>query len=265
MKRLQLFEFEDFDWLPGWIRSSMTNLLVVFHKILGTKEVLGNLLKEIKDNLNYKQIVDLGSGSGGIMPEAVAYMNDESREKVNLLLTDLYPDKEKVDFINDLKLANVKYSKESLNATDLGNAPQGLKVMANSFHHMRPENAKAILNTAQGNNEPLLIYEISENKIPLLGWWIFLPIGFTLVFLMALIQTPFSKPLTIQQLVFTYIIPVIPLLYAWDGQASMPRMYTFDDVKEMLPEASDNYEWTMEQAKKPNGKKLGYYILGVPK
>ena len=62
------------------------------------------------------------------------------------------------------------------------------------------------------------------------------------------------------------LIPVIPIFYAWDGQASMPRMYTFNDIKtSLLPEATNNYTWEMAQAKKKNGKPLGYYILGLPK
>ena len=44
MKRVQLFEFEDFDWFPDTFRSTMTKLIVVMHKIFGTKEVISDLL-----------------------------------------------------------------------------------------------------------------------------------------------------------------------------------------------------------------------------
>ncbi len=37
MKRIQLVEFEDFKWFPTIWRSTMTKLIVVIHKILGTK------------------------------------------------------------------------------------------------------------------------------------------------------------------------------------------------------------------------------------
>ena len=40
MKRIQLVEFEDFKWFPTIWRSTMTKLIVVLHKILGTKEVI---------------------------------------------------------------------------------------------------------------------------------------------------------------------------------------------------------------------------------
>lgn len=265
MKRVQLFEFEDFGWLPDWIRSSMTNVLVVLHKFLGTKEVLSNLILKTRESYPFNQIVDMGSGSGGIMPEAIASINDQTDNPIDLVLTDIHPDKSKVDYINNQKLPHVQYSSESVDATNLKSAPNGLKTMLNSFHHMPKESAKKILHTAQDNGEAILIYEIGENKIPLVLWWLLLPISLVIVFLMALFQTPFSKPITFKQIVFTYLIPIIPLLYAWDGQASIVRMYTFDDVRSMLPKASAQYTWTMEQAKKPNGKKVGYYILGLPK
>ena len=78
-------------------------------------------------------------------------------------------------------------------------------------------------------------------------------------------MTPFVKPLTWQQLVFTYLIPIIPICYAWDGQASLPRMYSQKDVEELLNGLETaNYRWDYGIAKKKNGKQLGTYIIGVP-
>lgn len=267
MKRIQLFEFEDFDWFPTWIRSSMTNLIVVMHKIFGTKEVIGELLSQIKKKHNFTQVVDMGSGSGGIMPAVIQLINEQTKgPPVKLLLTDLYPNPQFVNYINDRKIKNISYQQTPLDATNLSQAPKGLKTMVNSFHHMPPEQAKKILKSAQENQEPLLVYEMAENKMPLLLWWLFLPLSLLIVFIMALVLTPFSKPLSWKQIVFTYLIPIIPIFYAWDGQASMPRIYTFNDINELLGETKDeSYTWEIATAKKADGKSLGYYILGLPK
>jgi len=32
MKRIHLFEFEDFSWFPNWLRVRMTRLIVVMHR-----------------------------------------------------------------------------------------------------------------------------------------------------------------------------------------------------------------------------------------
>lgn len=266
MKRIQLFEFEDFNWFPVWIRSSMTNLIAVLHKMLGTKGVLVNLLVKITEKHSFSQVVDMGSGSGGIMPDVIQDLNTNSIKPITLLLTDLYPNKQFINYINEQNIEHVNYSNNSLNATNLGQAPDGLKTMINSFHHMPPKSAKQILKSAQDNKEPILIYEIAENKMPLLLWWVLLPISLVILFAMALFMTPFSKPLSIKQLIFTYLIPIIPFFYAWDGQASMPRMYTFKDIDELLEDIKDpSYSWEIKNATKLNGKKVGYYILGLPK
>ena len=36
MKRIQLFELEDYPWFPHWLRACLTRLMVVMHQLLGT-------------------------------------------------------------------------------------------------------------------------------------------------------------------------------------------------------------------------------------
>lgn len=267
MKRIQLFEFEDFDWFPAVIRSGMTNLIVVLHKLFGTHEVIAGLLENVRTKYNFSQIVDMGSGSGGPMPEVVRTLNAENPERpVKLILSDLHPNPSVVEQFNKLGEEAIQYHPNSLDATRMDKAPAGLKTMINSFHHMPPERAKQILRSAQKNREALLIYEIGENNIPTLLWWLLLPISLCILIIMVLFMTPFVKPLRFSQLFFTYLVPIIPLCYAWDGQASIVRMYTFKDVEALLEGLrTDDYSWEMAPATKENGKKQGYYILGIPK
>ncbi|MEM9361688.1 MAG: hypothetical protein AAGA43_03585 [Bacteroidota bacterium] len=266
MKRLQLFEFEDFNWLPNNLRSGVTNLIKILHGLVGTSGVLAGLVLSVREKVHFNQIVDLGSGSGGPMIETLKKINtDEKDYQFSLLLTDLYPNSKTIADIDALNLSNVSYYPQPLDAQKLDEAPKGLKTMIASFHHMRPHVAKQILEKAEKSGEPLLIYEIAQNNVPVLLWWLMLPISLFILILMSLCMTPFVKPLTFQQLFFTYILPVIPLIYAWDGQASLMRTYTFEDVKELLGNRTNtNYAWEIADAKKENGKKAGYYILGYP-
>ncbi|MEO0897795.1 MAG: hypothetical protein AAFY71_15420 [Bacteroidota bacterium] len=265
MKRIQLFEFEDFEWLPTWMRTAMTNVIVVLHGLLGIPDVLSKLVAQALQQSGQKKIVDMGSGSGGAMPAVMEKLaQDEATKDVEILLTDLYPNPEFIEKFNQDQSDQISYSTDSLDATNLSQAPEGLKTMVNSFHHMPPDKAKGILQTAHDNKQPLLIYEMAENNIPTVAWWIFLPLGLVIVFVMALFLTPFSKP-TPKQLLFTYLIPIIPIFYAWDGQASLPRMYTFDDIDQLLEGLEDEgYRWEKGQALKEDGKPLGYYVMGMP-
>ena len=92
-----------------------------------------------------------------------------------------------------------------------------------------------------------------------------LPIALPLVALMCFVFTPFVRPLTARQLIFTYAIPLIPMFWAWDGQASMPRIYTPEDFDELLHGLeSEEYVWEKGEAKTPRGAKMGNYLLGFP-
>lgn len=267
MKRIELFEFEDFAWFPKVIRSGMTNLIVIFHKMMGTSDVLTHLILALKKQYEFSQITDLGSGSGGPMVEVIQKLNEQQTgEKLKLVLTDLHPNPEVVKKMNNLGLENIKYLETSINAVNIDKTPTGLKTMIASFHHMNPTVAKQILQAAQKNREPILIFELAKNNIPTLLWWLFLPISLLILILMSAIMTLFVRPLTITQIIFTYLIPIIPIAYAWDGQASLMRTYTFEDLKELIGEYDeDSYHWEINDAEKPNGKKLGYYIMGYPK
>lgn len=266
MKRIQLFEFEDYNWFPNWLRACMTNLIVVLHKMMGISEVLGYLIARVLKEKNLSKIIDLGSGSGGAMPEVLKMLHElKDFSQVELVMTDLYPNIDAANTFNKNAQDKISYLKTSVDATDLLSAPEGLKTMVNSFHHMSPDAARKILESAEKNKQPILIYEMAENKMPLLIWVLLLPISLVVLMIMTLFMTPFVKPLTWKQLVFTYLIPIIPICYAWDGQASMPRMYSLNDVDELLEGlGSDKYYWEQGPAKKSNGKKLGTYIVGYP-
>lgn len=267
MKRIQLFEFEDQEWFPSWMRTCMTNLIMVLLRMIGTSEVLSYLIARILKEKNLSQIVDLGSGSGGAMPEVLKALHKiEGLNRVELVMTDLYPNKAVAKKFNENTEDKISYLETPVDATGLHSTPNGLKTMMNSFHHMPPKAARKILESAVENKQPLLIYEMAENKIPVVVWALFLPIALPVLMLMTWFMTPFVKPLTWKQVVFTYLIPIIPICYAWDGQASLPRMYSFDDLDILLEglETPDFY-WEKGFAKKGNGKKAGTYLVGYPK
>ncbi|MFD1551389.1 hypothetical protein DNU06_13695 [Putridiphycobacter roseus] len=261
MKRVQLFEFEDFTWFPDVIRKNMTKLIVVFNKMMKLDEVIANGIKPYLGK--GKNIVDLGSGAGGIMPQVLNKIQT-SEQKLHLTLTDLYPNKEAIaEFKNN---EAIDYQMGSVNALHLEKAPEGIKTMINCFHHMPLPTAKSILKSAQSNKETLFIYEVTNKPLPLLVWWLFLPLSLIILIIMSLFMTPFTKPITWQQLLFTYIIPIIPIAYAWDGQASMPRTYSKTDLESLVNELPKDpkYHWEFMDGKNNKGKTTGYYFVGSP-
>ena len=260
LKRIHLFEIEDQSWFPNWLRDCMTKLIVVMHGILKTNKDLPPLLAKVVKETNSKKIIDLCSGGGGPMVEAVDILKKEHGLDVQLKMTDLYPNIDFAKTINDKNNTDLSYSTQPVDATNVPDSEKGLRTMICSFHHMRPEVAKQILKNAKDDQQPIFIYEISDNSAPIFAWVIALPINF----IMCLFVTLKARPMTWQQIVFTYMIPIIPLCFAWDGAVSNARTYTIKDMNELLKDLqSDDYVWETGAIEgKPSGK---LYLIGKPK
>ena len=76
---------------------------------------------------------------------------------------------------------------------------------------------------------------------------------------------PFIKPFSIGRLVFTYLLPVVPMFILWDGVVSVLRTYTLDEMKKMTTELNKrmHYKWEIEKIK--DGPITILYLLGYPK
>lgn len=264
MRRVHTLEFEDLPWVPGWLRDSLTRVLVVLGRVFGVPDALAPLIRRVLREQELTQIVDLGSGAGGCMPDVLAAVgSDPDFAGTQLLLTDRYPNKDAQARFASTE--NIRYAAQPVDATTLAEAPAGLKTMINCFHHMRPPQARAILEAAERRREPLLVYELADNTVPFWAWVLALPIGLPMVFLSALLLTPFVRPLSARQLFFTYVIPIIPALYAWDGQASAPRIYGLADLDELLEGLGGaGYHWEKGTAVTEDGRSRGIYLLGTP-
>ena len=90
------------------------------------------------------------------------------------------------------------------------------------------------------SKQPICIFEISDNSYPIALWWTAFPINI----ISCLFITPFVRPMSWQQIVFTYLIPIIPICFAWDGAVSNARTYTLEDMDILLKglETKD-YKW----------------------
>lgn len=68
--------------------------------------------------------------------------------------------------------------------------------------------------------------------------------------------------MTWQQLIFTYLIPIIPICFAWDGAVSNARTYTLQDMDILLEDLKiPDYTWKKGIIK---GKSKKLYLIGVP-
>jgi len=236
-------------------------MIVVVHRLLGTSQSLAAIVAKAIKKTGATSIVDLCSGSGGPMLEVVDLLKkDHGIEDLSIELTDLYPNKKMAQQINSQNNPNVRYTENPVDATNIDKNKKGLRTMICSLHHMKPEVAKEILKDAKEAHQPICIYEISDNSMPpTFLWWLALPFNF----IFALVVSLMVRPMSWQQIVFTFLIPIIPICFAWDGAVSNTRTYTLNDMDELLEGLhADNYQWEKGSIKGKGGNKL--YLLGLP-
>jgi ActR/RegA family two-component response regulator len=260
MKRIHLFEFEDFQWFPNFLRMCMTRYILTMHQLLGTAEDLAELLSPVLQKTKKTKIVDLCSGAGGPMAEVKQLLEEKHGfSGLSLTMTDLYPNTEVASSINAQEDSSIRYLTEPVDATNVQQSQEGLRTMICSMHHMRPATAKNILKAAKEDQQAICIFEISDNSMPFFLWWLAIPTSFLMVFFI----TPFVRPLSFKQIVFTYLIPLLPIFIAWDGAVSNARTYTLDDWDKILADLqSDDYNWKKGTIKGKAGNKM--YLIGEP-
>lgn len=259
MKRIHLFEFEDLKWFPNWIRICLTKLIMVMHKKFNTSEEMAILLDGLIKKTSATKIIDLCSGSGGPMIDTMDLLKRVHKVKnIELVLSDLYPNLKQAERIHQ-EYNDISYKKTPLDATNLDIAMDDkvILTMVGSFHHMKPELARNILIEAQDKHQPICIMEINK-KFPILLWWFLIPLSA----LLCLFITPFVKSLTAKQIIFTYLIPIIPLCFAWDAMVTSGRIYRMSDLDILLEGlGSDNYSWEKGILK---GESEKIYLIGCP-
>jgi hypothetical protein len=83
--------------------------------------------------------------------------------------------------------------------------------------------------------------------------------------LSVLLTTPFIRPFKIGRIIFTYLIPIVPLFVLWDGIVSSLRTYSVEEMKDLVKDLhnSETYNWQIHRVKSGPGVIL--YLLGTEK
>jgi hypothetical protein len=254
MKRLQLFEIEDQPWLPAAFRDAIRRYLAAAWKMTPLPHLWAKRLMSLLDSTGLDQIVDLGSGSGGPAPLIVGEMR-KSGLPVRAVLTDLFPDQH--GGVRNPELG-IEYWPEPVNAVQVPESLTGVRTMFASFHHFPPAAAKGILRNAFIQRRPICIFEMTSRTL-------ISALSCVLVPLAVLVITPRVRPMSLFQLVFTYLIPLLPLMVFWDAFVSQLRTYSPDDFRAMTADlAAGDYQWECQEVRAAPFPSRVPYLIGRP-
>ncbi|SHI77433.1 hypothetical protein [Aquimarina spongiae] len=256
MGRIHLFEFEDQKWFPSFLRNYGTDFLqFLSNKTKMYQPVIPILKKGLQKNKT-NQIIDLGSGGGG----GLIWLNTELKKEIpdlKIVLTDLYPNVSAFRFTKK-QADNFEFTETPVDARNAPSELNGLRTQFLSLHHFQPKDAKQILQNAIDTNSSIAIFEAQERSVPSIIAMIFSPIS-------VLLTTPFIRPFKLGRIIFTYLIPIVPLFVLWDGIVSSLRTYSIKEMNALVEDlkGTENYDWEINKVKSGPGVIL--YLLGTKK
>lgn len=260
LPRLQLFEFNDLDWVGSDLRDTVVESL---SRGLAWGRTLTGLVQpfaEFLEAAGTDSVLDLCAGAGGPAQILTQEFRRAGREPPELLLTDLFPRERAWQRLVAAE-PRIKAHHAPIDASaipgDLGSGRA--RAIINAFHHFPPNLAERILADAVRSRAPIWVSEPFERN-PLM-FLSFAPFG-----LAALLANPVLTPeRTLGKAVLSWgVLPLTLGISAWDGFVSTLRAYEHPELLEMVRPFSADYRWELGTYRYALGGK-GYYFWGVPR
>ena len=176
--------------------------------------------------------------------------------EVEVLLTDKYPNLEAFRRAHHLSNGSIGFITHSVDARHVPPHLLGIRTLFNSFHHFTPNDARAVIRSAVLVKQPIAVFELPERKLSVILPTILTP-------LLVLLATPFIRPFRWGRIVYTYLLPLIPLTCLWDGFISQLRAYTPSELRQLGADVSAQYVWVSGKVALTGPARLTY-LVGYP-
>ena len=255
-RRIHLFEFHDQSWFPADLRNAATAYLETLSRLTRAHDSMVPYVKKALDQTGARQLVDLCSGGTGPVVEIARELGRQGAPS-RVLLTDKFPNLERFERAKRQLPGMVEFNSRPVDATAVGPELSGVRTIINAFHHFRPAAARSVLQDAMKARQGIVIAELSERNVPNILSFFFIP-------LMVLVLMPLIRPVRWSWLLFTYVIPVLPLVIAWDGLVSHLRVYNEAELRELTAGLDERYQWSYSRVRLGSSPAYFSVLTGLP-
>jgi len=257
MKRLHLVEIHDQDWCPRTVRDGLTDYLQFVIATTKSYAAMVPILAAALQRTGTRRVLDLCSGAAGpwlwLHPVLA-----ERGVSVSVRLTDKYPNLDAFRQSSRLTHQVISYHPQSVDAAGVPEELTGFRTIFSAFHHFRPEQARAVLADAVHQRQGIAVFEGTQHSVLAL-------LSMLLVPLMVLLITPFIRPFRWSRLLWTYLLPLMPLLALFDGLVSCLRTYSVEELRDLVARLdANNYHWDIGTVKSTAAPMPITYLIGVP-
>ncbi len=255
MRRVQCIEIHEQPWFPSSLRDGVTDALQFGFDLVKAYAPIAPLLQTALNSTRSRSIVDLGSGGGGPWLDFSRKLQG-GPPGLQIWLTDKYPNLGAMHNVGQASENQIRFYPGSVDAMNVPRELTGFRTMFTSFHHFPPEQARAILRNAVDAGEGIGIFETTKrasSTIGLMFAWIFL----------LFVCTLWIRPFRWSRLLWTYLVPIIPLVLLFDGVVSCLRTYRPEELRDMVEQLrASKYQWEIGELS--TGKVPITYLIGYP-
>ncbi len=258
MSRVHLIEIHDQDWCPRVLRDAATDYLQFITNLANPYAPVVDQLRVAVEQSGAKRIVDLCSGAGGPWLKLQPLLAADGASSPPVLLTDRFPNLAAMQRMRVDSGGLVDFDPRPIDAAQTPPELDGFRTLFASFHHFRPEDARKILADAVRRRQGIGVFEMTHRSalaIILMG----------LSPVLVLLFTPFVRPFRWSRLLWTYFIPVLPLLVLFDGIVSSLRTYSPAELNNLTEELGEvGYVWQIGEENSGRGPVPVTYLIGYP-
>ena len=236
MPRIQFFEIHEQPWFPTFLRDEVTGALQFGLNFLDVYAPIASLLQSALERAGSRTIVDLCSGGGGPWINLARQLRGGARP-IRIYLTDKFPNLAAFENLRAASDDGITFYGKPVDAANVPLELDGFRTMFTSFHHFPSGEARAILQNAVAAGRGIAIFEVTRRAqatiVLMLPWSVLL-----------LFFTPFLRPFRWSRLLFTYLLPVIPVVMLFDGIVSCLRTYRPEELLAISAGlGAPDYQW----------------------
>ena len=259
MRRIHLIELHEQPWFPKFLRDQITDTLQNAMNFFGAYAPIAPLLQSVLQSTSTVSVIDMCSGGGGPWLDLSRRLQKIAPSSLQILLTDKYPNLAAFQSASAVSQDHITFHSAPVDATKVPPELRGFRTMFTSFHHFQPVEARAVLQNAVDARQGIGIFEVTRRApttIALMFLWALLPFLFA----------PWIRPFRWSRLLFSYVLPIIPLILLFDGVVSCLRTYRPHELQEIIAELTPaEYHWHIGERSNSSGRVPIAFLIGYPR
>lgn len=256
--RVRSFEFNDTPGCPAFIRDSIVETLGLGLRWGRIYEGVGPVFAEFCERARVDTMLDLCSGSGEPASIFLGALERAGASPPRFVLSDLFPNVASMERVAARHPGRVDVVRQPVDATSVpAEVDQGARTVISAFHHFAPDLARGILADCVAKRRAVFIVEALAGDLRSL-------LSIIPVMVPAVLANPVhaGRDNALKAL-FTWALPVIPVLGFWDAVISDVRIYRERELRALVEPLGGDYSWEYREVPFfPGGRASCFY--GVP-